>query len=163
MANENPSARTTYKVPAQNLEALQERIAQVNKRVARLVKRGVADAKPIAIQVSPLYVESNPCPFCTVNGVPQHSCYHCNDTGKGPDKVFADVTLMSPEPPKANGWEFVAALTHVEGVGAVLRVVPGAQVAEGELAKYREASPDNCDHCQAVRRRNDTFILRKVK
>lgn len=77
-----------------------------------------------------------------------------------PDRIYADVELLSPEPPKVGGWEFVASLTHVGGVGTVLRVCPGATVSEGELARYREASPENCDHCRAARRRTDTFIIR---
>jgi len=133
----------TYKVPAENLGALQERIEKLNRKVARGLKRGLEGLKPVTIEVGPLFSEKNPKP-------------------DRPDRVFAMVTLLSPEPPKANGWEFVGALTHVEGVGTVLRVVPGANVAEGELARYREASPNNCDCCHATRRRLDTFILRKV-
>jgi hypothetical protein len=148
----------TYKIPAENLASLQERIEQVNKRVARLVKKGY-DAKPVVIEVSPLYAEKQPC-GCAPSA--RKDCHHCLGGGFKPDRVFADVTLTAPEAPKANGWEFVAALTHVEGVGTVLRVVPGVKVEEGELARYREASPDNCDHCNAKRRRLDTFVLRKV-
>lgn len=132
----------SYKIPAERLASLQERIEKLNKKVARGTKRGLEGMKPISIEVSPMFSEPDP--------------------KGGPDRVYATVTLLSPEPPKANGWEFVGALTHVEGVGTVLRVVPGANVAEGELARYREASPDNCDHCNAKRRRLDTFILRKV-
>jgi hypothetical protein len=145
--NENP----TYKVPAENLAALQERFEKLNKRIARDVKRGVVGAVACTIEVGPLFTEKQK-PKMDALGV-------LHDM---PDRVFAMVTLVAPKPPKADGWEFVAALTHVEGVGTVLRVVPGAKVEEGELAKYREASSDNCDHCHASRRRNDTFIIRKV-
>jgi hypothetical protein len=139
-----PTTAPTFKVPAENIASLQERFEKLNKRIARDVKRGVVGAEPLVLEVGPLFAEKNK---------------------KGdhlPDRVFAMVTLIAPKPPKADGWEFVAALTHVEGVGTVLRVVPGANVEEGELAKYREASPDNCDHCHASRQRKDTFILRKV-
>lgn len=141
----------TYKVPAENVASLVERFEALNKRVARDVKRAIAKGtaeadlpQALVLNVGPMFAEKN---------------------RKGdhlPDRVFAMVTLVSPKPPKTATHEFVAALTHVEGVGTVLRVVPGANVAEGELAKYREASPDNCDHCHAVRRRLDTFILRKL-
>lgn len=146
------TALRTYKVPAENLEKLQEQVANLNKKVARLKKRGYDAVQPVVIQVGELYTEEQSPHVNEITGV----------VTKRPDRVYADVTLLSPEPPKVDGWEFVAALTHVEGVGAVLRVVPGAQVAEGELKKYREASPDNCDHCHAKRRRTDTFIIRKV-
>jgi hypothetical protein len=90
------------------------------------------------------------------------TCEKCSGTGRLPDRIYHEVTLVSPKAPKVDGWEFVAALTHVDGVGSVLRVVPGAEVAEGELARFREASSENCDHCHAKRRRTDTFIVRKV-
>lgn len=158
--------RKTFKVPAENVAPLQERFEKLNKRIARDIKRGVEGMKPLVLEVGPMFTEPQLCKSC--NGAGRgfnggYKCVHCDGSGRaGPDRVYAMVTLVSPEPPKANGWEFVAALAHVDGVGTVLRVVPGAQVAEGELAHYREASPDNCDHCKAVRQRKDTFILRKV-
>jgi hypothetical protein len=145
-----PAANPSYKVPAENVESLVERFEKLNKRIARDAKRGVVGAEPLKLEVGPMFKE------------PQKPRYIDGVKHDMPDRVYAMVTLVSPKPPKAEGWEFVAALTHVEGVGTVLRVVPGAQVAEGELAKYREASSTNCDHCHAVRQRKDTFILRKL-
>jgi hypothetical protein len=143
---ENP----TFKVPAENIAALQERFEKLNKRIARDVKRGVVGAEPLVLQVGEMFAEKQKPRY--IDGV-KHDM---------PDRVFAMVTLIAPKAPQAEGWEFVAALTHVDGVGTVLRKVPGANIEEGELAKYREASPDNCDHCHATRRRLDTFIIRKV-
>jgi hypothetical protein len=127
-----------FKVPAEHVELLRTQIDVVNKRVARLQKRGY-DVAMVSVKIGEFYAVPTP--------------------GK-PDRIYADVELLSPEPPKVDGWEFVAALTHVEGVGAVLRVCPGAEIKEGELAKYREASPDNCDHCHTRRMRSDTFVIR---
>jgi hypothetical protein len=137
MSNEAEVSKRTFKVPVENLDRLHDQIGLVNRRVDRLRKRGY-DVELVSISVGQSYF---------VKG----------STG---ERAYADVELLSPKPPKVEGWEFVAALTHVEGIGTVLRVVPGAQVSEGELASYREANPDNCDHCHASRKRNDTFVIR---
>lgn len=143
--------KPTYKIPAENLGKLQAQIDQINKRVARLVKRGYP-VKPVVIKVGPPIIEKKP-----VEG--EYDAIGCPIYR---DRVCYNVELESPEPPRANGWEFVAALSHVEDVGTVLRVIPGAKVEEGELKQFRNASPENCDHCHTKRKRNDTFILRKV-
>lgn len=142
------ATKKVFEVPAENISKLQDQIADLNKKVARLAKRGYAGIEPVVIQVGEMYVVEG--------GV--------SETGgeKKPDRVYAQVTLVSPKPPKVDGWEFIAALTHIEDVGAVLRVCPGAEVSEGELKRYREASSENCDHCQAKRRRSDTFVIRSV-
>ena len=129
----------TFRVPAENLDLLTSQIELLNKRVDRLQKKGHNVAK-VEITVGKLYSLTLPC--------------------QKQERIFADVELLSPKTPKVDGWEFVAALTHVDGIGSVLRVCPGATVSEGELAKYRKASPDNCDHCHTSRKRNDTFVIR---
>jgi hypothetical protein len=52
------------------------------------------------------------------------------------------------------GWTFVAALQHLDGEN-IVRAVPGQTVPE----MYRHRGP-TCDHCKAVRRRHDTYVLR---
>ena len=137
------SARKSYKVPAENLDLLKTQVDVVNRRVARLVKLG-HDVARVEIRVGDLRVEK-------VYSEREH---------RQVERVYVDVELLSPEPPRVEGWEFVAVLTHVEDVGTVLRVCPGAVVSEGELRTYREASSSNCDHCHTSRKRNDTFIVR---
>lgn len=129
----------TFKIPAENLERLDAQIEVVNKRIRRMRKRGY-DLEEVRISRGQFYREKV--------------------DGQKIDSVYIDVVLLSPEPPKISGWEFIAALTHVEGVGTVLRVCPGATVAEGELKRFRNASPDNCDHCHSLRKRLDTFVIR---
>ena len=133
-------ARRIFKVPAENIERLRAQVDVVNRRVDRLRKSGHGVAR-VEIEVGALYAEKVA-------------------SGKDPERVYADVELLSPGPPRIDGWTLVAALTHVEGVGAVLRVCPGVPVTEGELKRYRDASPDNCDHCHTSRRRSDTFVVR---
>lgn len=57
--------------------------------------------------------------------------------------------------PKAQGWSFLATLDHTVESGVILRTVPGAYLPE----EYRTAQPV-CDHCQTVRRRKETFVVR---
>ena len=135
-------ARRIFKVPAENIELLQAQVDVVNRRVDRLRKSG-HDVARVEIKVGVLYTEAKAA----------SSQSHI-------DRVYADVELLSPQPPRIDGWTLVAALTHVEGVGTVLRACPGVEVSEGELKQYRSASPDNCDHCHAARRRSDTFVVR---
>lgn len=73
---------------------------------------------------------------------------------KGCMRRYFPVTVEG-KTPKLDGWTFAAKLMHVDGV-TLLAAVPGMTVPE----KFRDASPDNCDHCQKVRRRNDTFVVR---
>lgn len=162
---EAPTPRTVFQVPAENIEALQGRIEKLNRRVALLAKRGYKGVEPIVVEVGKPYPVPQKCkaPSCHEGKIFGHVCTDCAGTGRAPDRVFHEVKLVAPKAPKVEGWEFVAALTHVEGVGTVLRVVPGAEVAEGELARFRTATSENCDHCHAKRRRTDTFIVRKVQ
>jgi len=142
------NARQVFKVPAENLDRLQSQIEVVNKRVERIRRRG-GDVSPVEIKVGEMYTVKK-----------------TEDTSAGQkvtERVYVDVELLSPRPPKLDGWEFVAALTHVEGVGPLLRVVPGAKLEDGELKRYREASPENCDHCRAKRKRTDTFVVRDAQ
>lgn len=134
----------TYKIPAENLEWLRGRVEVLNRKVARLAKRGYA-VEPVSIVVGELKSETKK----TTAGVVVET-------------VYADVELHSPRPPKVDGWQFVAVLSHVDEVGAMLRVCPSAEVSEGELRRYREADPRNCDHCQTRRTRTDTFVVRNA-
>lgn len=161
---ETATPRTSFVVPAENIEALKGRIDKLNRRVALLTKRGYQGLEAISIEVGKPYPVEQPCRHCTATATEPYTkepCSKCVD-GFLPDRIFHEVRLLAPKAPRVDGWEFVAALTHVEGVGTVLRVVPGADVAKGEMARFREATSENCDHCHTKRRRTDTFIVRKV-
>jgi hypothetical protein len=64
--------------------------------------------------------------------------------------------------PTLQGWDFVATIDHTEqgadGVGNVIKAVPGV----GDIpVSYRNALPV-CEHCNAARRRNETFVVRRA-
>lgn len=56
------------------------------------------------------------------------------------------------------GWEFLAVVEPLQG-GNLIRQLPAADVADGELIPWRHG-PLACDHCGTVRRRHETFIVR---
>ena len=64
--------------------------------------------------------------------------------------------MLTAETPKLGGWEFVARIDHSQETGNILRVVPNTTHKVPE--KYRTSLP-NCDHCNARRKRRDTFIV----
>jgi hypothetical protein len=60
--------------------------------------------------------------------------------------------------PIINGWAFIATLEHDED-GTIIRRIPTFSEDEFDLTQYRNATPENCDHCGYKRRRNDTYIV----
>jgi hypothetical protein len=130
---------THYSIPAENLSSLKGHIEKLNKKVAKLQKKGF-DVKPIDMTVGPAIITKG------------------MQRGIEVERIHFPVS-MSYEPIKAAGWEFVATLGHEEA-GNIVSAVPG-MTTEGELAAYRTAKPA-CNHCGFSRKRNDTFILRKT-
>lgn len=77
-------------------------------------------------------------------------------------KRFVEIVVSGPTP-AVNGYTFVAALQHMTDDSGdtvnVLKTIPSfsAQLPE----KYRNISPENCDHChKAIKTRKETFVLR---
>lgn len=62
------------------------------------------------------------------------------------------------ERPALAGWEFLAVVEPLTG-GNLIRQVPDAVIADGELLRWRQGAVQ-CDHCTTVRRRLETFIVR---
>lgn len=75
----------------------------------------------------------------------------------GPDVyVMRDVSITG-ETPRMNGWQFVATIQHAGEAGNILRTIP---TWTGDLPEeFRTTDPGRCDHCNAYRRRNDTFVV----
>jgi hypothetical protein len=70
-------------------------------------------------------------------------------------KRFLNIRLIGTTP-KIEGWEFLATLEHMPG-GNIIRKMP---TVEGDVPEeYRTVEPW-CYHCQTMRPRNDTFLVR---
>jgi hypothetical protein len=131
----------TYKIPEYNLLSFKAQIEKLNKKVAKLQKKGYA-VQPITYEVGAAIITKVALsPYNIV------------------ERIFFPVTVTA-SPIKANGWEFIATVQHEDG-GNIVMAVPGL-TQEGELAAYRTAAP-SCDHCGYKRQRNDTFIVRKTE
>lgn len=141
MANaETAKEPRIYKIPAQNLENLQDRIAKLQKRAAKL---GVPE---IVLRVSGLKKEEV--------AVRDHNGKPVTKT-----RVYYEVEVQG-EAPKYAGWTLVAALQYIAGNGEneaamFIRTVPGQTLPES----FRHAD-QKCDHCGLARRRNETFVVR---
>ncbi len=145
-------ANKTFKIPAQNLEALRAKIAELAKRAAKIAKKGnLLYATTIGLEVGERVLEPSEVVVGSVceNGVVT-KLY-------APPSVYFICTVTGTTP-KLAGWSFIATLQHEEG-GTILRQVPTASYPEGTLNRFRQAGPA-CEHCNYNRRRNDTFVVR---
>lgn len=127
---EPTTAPLTYRIPACNVEALHQRIADVNKTAAKL-------------GVSPI----------TITEIGQEIIKYKNAAKVQCERVVHIFTLEGCTP-KLEGWTFVAVIERL-GAENLIRVVPGQECP----VEYRRAEY-NCDHCNKQRTRNEVFVLR---
>lgn len=124
--------RPIFRVPEHNLPGLRERLEKLSRRCAKLGQ-----------------------PAITVREVGRSEHKITDERGRTLRVIpLVHVTIEGPTP-KLAGWTFLCTIDHAGEAGNILRTVPGATVP----LQYREAPP-TCDHCKALRRRNDTFIVR---
>lgn len=66
-------------------------------------------------------------------------------------------TSITGEPPKHNGWVFLASLDWLEtsnGASVIVNAVPGAPLVDRDALE-----PNKCDHCGYNRRRKGTYVV----
>jgi hypothetical protein len=165
--------------PAAKLDAARDLLAKGHARLVRGAKRVGQSAPPAPqIQIDRSYTKL----FCTTckrgggdagawRAAPEGSlarqwgdCAPCDPLGMGTGcqghmapRDLVDVSVDAGRP-ALTGWEFLAVVEPLTG-GNLLRQVPGAIVADGELIGWREGIV-HCDHCGTKRDRKETFILR---
>lgn len=122
----------TATLDASLLPELEARIAKLNKQAAKL------GAEPITIEVVGTEFK---------------------EEKRGTETVKRKKLKVQihGKPPKLAGWNLAARIEHM-GEDALVHVVPGED--HPELRRFYKARPDHCDHCNTVRRRIDTFIVR---
>lgn len=132
---------------------LNEQVEKLNKKAAKL------GTKPISVQVLNTYQKDRVVGMKPALDGPIM-------TDHGPMKYIVvnetwNTIEVDGETPMLAGWQFVGTLEHLEA-GTLLKKVP---VFEGEvdLTAYRNSTPDNCDHCHQLRRRNFTYVVRNVE
>lgn len=143
--------------PFRALTAAREALGLSHARLVRAAARtGQQAPKAPVLQVIAERTESR----CAVCSGPATFAMGMCEAGCGGVAVMrrlVDLELVADRPVLAS-WDFLATIEPMTG-GNLIRQVPGADVAEGELAHWRTGAIA-CDHCATARRRNETFIVR---
>lgn len=122
-----------YRVPDENLHGLEQRVAKINRRAAKL------DVEPVHFDVTSETWEL---------------VRRSDTTGEVIEVVPHTFVVVGAQVVKLAGWRFAATIEHDEE-GNIIRQVPGV---EADLSEYRTAAPW-CFHCRTTRRRIDTFVV----
>lgn len=125
--------KTIYRIPERNLATLQNEIARLNKRAARL---GV-----------PLIVLRETGSVETVEKKSQ-------DTGLVVSVTHIIEIELLGATPKFDGWTLAATLEHTQE-GNIIRKVPACPV---DLMPWANSKPA-CEHCKTARNRRDTYLV----
>ena len=121
----------TFRIPFDALDGLKGRIAEANKKAARL------DVEPLTLTLG----ETDTVPEFS-GGVPT-----------GQVLVFVNGTITGTTP-RLNGWAFIASLELFEDT-AIIRSIPGE-----ECPPEHRNRGNICDHCGHNRRRTVTYVVR---
>jgi hypothetical protein len=135
--NNAPTAETTrnnFAVPEQRLGWLREKLGKLARKAQKL-----GCEQPTLVVGDSFLKES-------VDA----------ETGTKTYIQYFNVVVTGPAP-RINGWSFVATLDHADGE-VVVRTSP--EFKDGLPKHFRTADPRHCDHCQKLRMRNETFVLR---
>lgn len=135
-------AGDVYRVRDERMPALEEKMAPLRRRAARL-GLPVPEVEVVAVEHLPAVAV-----FRDQQGAP---CFSITD-----DVRTFHVLRPSREPVRLAGWTFAATIDHAED-GNVLRTSPGLV---GNLPLSYRTDPPTCDHCKARRWRSATYVVR---
>lgn len=120
--------RTVFEIPAENFEKFEKQMAVLSRRSVKITGEEI--------------------PFLVFSWE---------------ERTLADgrlhrvyQVLITSEPPRVDGWSFVARLDHANETGNIIRSVPNTP----SLPERFRTCPPDCDHCRHKRYRRDTFVLR---
>jgi len=120
-----------FRIPFDALDGLKDRIAEANKKAARL------DVEPLTLTIGETDTVEK-----FVGGFPT-----------GEVLVFVNGTITGTTP-RLNGWAFIASLELFDDT-AIIRSVPGE-----ECPPEHRNRGNICDHCGHKRRRTSTYVVR---
>ena len=120
-----------FRIPFDALDGLKDRIAEANKKAARL------DVEPLTLTLGETDTVEK-----FVGGFPT-----------GEVLVFVNGTITGTTP-RLNGWAFIASLELFEDT-AIIRSIPGE-----ECPPEHRNRGNTCDHCGHKRRRTVTYVVR---
>lgn len=136
-----------YEIPKPQLPVLQEQLAALNKKAAKL------GCTPISLEILNERME--------VVTHPEHRVVRGDQIQlvAALDEVRTYVRVrVTGETPKYEGWTFAATIQHlpqtqISEAFDIVRTVPGFEIP----VQYRDKSrAQMCDHCQTTRYRKDT-------
>lgn len=139
-----------YQIPEENMPALNEKLAKLNKRAEKLgceaIVLTVVGEKMVEVQ----------------DHRPEDEDYDEYNQGRryvAPHTHYEKRILVtvSGAAPKLNGWAIAAVIEHTEG-GNILRAVPPF-ASEAFGIQFRTSDPI-CEHCGFDRKRKDTYIVK---
>ena len=76
-------------------------------------------------------------------------------------KILAKIVEVTGTAPRLNGFTFVARVEYLADHKSLFHTVPGVNIKIDE--RFRELNASVCEHCNLIRRRSDTFIVRNDK
>lgn len=139
-----------YQIPVENMPALNEKLAKLNKRAEKLgceaIVLTVVGEKMVEVVTTDI-----------------EDVYNSEDRlgfrPSAPKTHFEKRILVtvSGAAPKLNGWAIAAVIEHTEG-GNILRAVPPFPT-EAFGIQFRTTDPI-CEHCGYDRKRKDTYIVK---
>lgn len=118
-----------FTIPTDNLEALEGRVAEVNKKATKIGVTG------LVMEILGYFTE-----------------IRTDSTGRNYDHPMVTVHLLG-ETPKYQGWAFVSSMEHTQA-GSIIRSLPGMECPADQRDRGGE-----CDHCGRNVARKYTFVL----
>ena len=155
--------KTTYAIPAVNLETLQSRIDKLNRRARRIGVTEIvftSEFSHLEHEYAMLANDATTNNFWLRAGEPIPPALFSQKSAEakptGRVREWLTVTVDG-EAPHYNGWRLIGVLEPLDtddGCENVVSAVPGYSVP----IEYRNRV-GQCDHCHTSRRRNETFVV----
>lgn len=121
------------KIPTRNISYLQAKLNKLNKRASKL------GCPPVLFEDTGTIVK-------VATGE--------LDSLDRPIMIEAHIIKVFGEAPQINGWSFIGTIEH-DATGNMLRSIPGEEMPP----KFR-TTERFCDHCQKIRTRQHTYIVK---
>ena len=152
-----------YQIPAENMPGLMHKLEGLSKKSVKLLGKSISLTVVGEVRKPHMCRRSADLRQLGVDASGAHSPHNTDGNVQAVDAegnfcwdIFFDVKIDA-ETPKINGWSFIATIDHSAASGNIIRTSPNANCEVP--AKYRTVEPI-CDHCNKIRSRRDTFLLR---
>lgn len=147
--------------PAGKVGVARETLAKLSDRLTKAATKAgaTAPASPsLTVENERTVYGCCKCSASSVGGPTSvgKDCGFC-DGGYIVEEALVDL-LVDADRPALAGWEFLAVVEPLEG-GNMVRRVPGSDESF-DLTAYRSGDALSCEHCDTVRRRTETFVVK---